>query len=574
MNFWIALGLATVFLIAAIAVFATKFLFPYHRVVALLLYAVGWVPFLYSIALKRQLFLQHQEAVTSFLGAFWVHIVFGVVLVVTLYALLVLFPVTRSPFTGMSDEEISLRLKEDRSIILFLDEKLVNLLTEADNKNLFATDFSVISSEQKESLRLFWTSYLETLLELDVLKERYTTFYQLNAVTRHDLHRAAFLNGYTAFLSQHYYALQLTNRVHANPDLVTYFDEPIDGYGIDAGMYTRIREKITNPDELLRLNAGRMYSSVINAADSELGDLIYRNLTAVDASLGDYAQLIADKPLSFLERNSFKLWFPIQKQSAVQISYVRLTDREYHITPEQIHEYRSRLLPGDIFLQRREWHATNVGIPGYWTHNALYLGTLEYLDNYFKDIPELAGSTFGAYLKNRLPAAYAEFIKQDEAGYQHAVIESKRPGVILTSLELSNNADSLGVLRVKGVSIEQQFKIVMQALSHFGKPYDFDFNFVTDTALVCSELVFKAYQDIPKLSIDLEEMNGRLILSPNAFAEKYSAERGRANAELELILFLDGDEKTGIATERGSEAFAQTWTRPKWHIASDFVSFE
>lgn len=574
MNFWMALGLATVCLVATIAIFATKFLFPYHRFIALTIYAIGWIPFLYSISLKRQLIIQHQETVTSFFSAFWIHIVFGIVMIVSLYVFLVLFPAAKSPFIGLPDEEVALRLSEDETLIQYLDKKLANLFQTAKEQDVFTTDFSNISGEEKENLKIFWTTYLETLIELDLLKERYKTFYQLNAVTKNELHKKAFHNGYAAFLAQHYYTLQVQKKTEGNNGIRTYFNEGIPEQGIESDTYIRLQNKLTDPDELLRLNTGRAYNAVLNNGASPLTELIDKYLLGVDDSIHSYSHLIADKPLSFLERNSFKLWFPVQKQSAINISYVRTTSRDYHITAEQINQYREHLEPGDILLERREWHATNVGIPGYWTHSALYIGSLDFLNTHFANFAALEGKTFAEFMEEHYPDAYKQMLENDENGYKYSVIESKRPGVILMSLEGSANADSLGVLRVKKLDLEKQFKIVTQALDHFGKPYDFDFNFVTDNAMVCSELVYKAYQDISELSIEPQEFNGRLIVSPNQFAEKFADQLGSDSAEMELVLFLDGNEKEQAAIEKGADEFLTTWKRPKWHIANDFVSFE
>jgi hypothetical protein len=574
MNFWIALGLATTFLIAAVIILATNFLFPHHRILAITIYAIGWIPFLYSLFLKRQLILKYQETVSSFFSVFWIHILFGIVMLASLYVFLVLFPATKSPFIGLSNEEIAIRLNEDETIIQYLDEKLINLFEVAEKNNLFAIDFKNVSEEEKENLKAFWVSYLEALLELDLLKERYKTFYQLNAVTNSDLHKKAFRNGYAAFMSQHYYTLQLQKKTSSNSAVVKFLNEEIKDQGIEKDTYLKIKNKLTDPDELLRLNTGRAYNLILNNGNYPLKELITKYINEVDESIGLYSNLVADKPLSFLERNSFKLWFPIQKQSAIQVSYIRTTNREYHITAEQINQYRDNLNPGDILLERREWHATNVGIPGYWTHSALYIGTLDFLNKHFEDLSSLNGQSFSEFAKENYPEAYKQLLQNDESGYSYAVVESKRPGVILMSLEASTNADSLGVLRVKNLDLEKQFKVVTQALSHFGKPYDFDFDFITDNAMVCSELVYKAYQDIPELSIKQKELNGRLIVSPNQFAEKFKNELGSEFAELELVLFLDGNEKEQIAIEKGPDEFATTWERPKWHIANDFVSFE
>jgi len=127
---------------------------------------------------------------------------------------------------------------------------------------------------------------------------------------------------------------------------------------------------------------------------------------------------------------------------------------------------------------------------------------------------------------------------------------------------------------VVGLSKSDRLKVVLQAMSHFGKPYDFNFTFVTDDALVCSELVYKSYQDVPQLSIELQEVNGRPLISPNTFAEVFASEYGTERKQFELVLFLDGNEKTGKAEEKNADEFSTTWQRPKWHIANDFMDVE
>lgn len=573
MIFWIGLILATIFLIATIVIFANKIFFPYHRIVALVIYAVGWVPFLYSISLRKQSILQHQEAVTSFLQVYWIHIIFGVVMLLSIFILLTLFPPVKSPFVGLSDKEIAQRLEEDRTIILFLNEQLTNTLNKVKEQSIFFVDFKKITGEEKQKLKDFWFSFIEVMLQLDLLKERYKSFYQLNAITKKDLHRQAFINGYASFLTQHYNVLQLVKALE-DQSVRTFLNQSFPAQGIKIGTFDLLRKKLTDTDELLRLNTGRAYYWVIREKDSDLDKLISRELKGVDESIASYGHLLRKKPLNFLERNSFKLWFPIQKKAATQISYVRTSTRDYHIKPELISQYRDKFLVGDIFLERREWHATNVGIPGYWTHAALYLGTLDEMNAYFQGIPELKGGSFKGFLKSNYPDTYEKMLQPDEDGYKYAVIEAKRPGVIITSLEDTANADSFAALRVKGTDRSDHFRIVTQALSHFGKPYDFDFNFVTDNAFVCSELVYKAYLDINELSIEPREVSGRTILSPNQFAKKFAQEFGSQDSELELILFLDGNEKERTASEKDANVFVETWQRPKWHIARDFVNFQ
>ena len=87
---------------------------------------------------------------------------------------------------------------------------------------------------------------------------------------------------------------------------------------------------------------------------------------------------------------------------------------------------------------------------------------------------------------------------------------------MFTSLETSANADYVAALRPR-LNREDTFKVLQAALSHYGKPYDYSFDFATDGALVCSELVFKAYREAPRLHFELTRINGRAILPGRAF---------------------------------------------------------
>jgi hypothetical protein len=62
---------------------------------------------------------------------------------------------------------------------------------------------------------------------------------------------------------------------------------------------------------------------------------------------------------------------------------------------------------------------------------------------------------------------------------------------------------------------------VLRAFHYSGRPYDFQFDFVTDAEIVCSELVFKAYEPsdgFPGLRLPFSEMMGRKLMPPNEMA--------------------------------------------------------
>jgi hypothetical protein len=108
---------------------------------------------------------------------------------------------------------------------------------------------------------------------------------------------------------------------------------------------------------------------------------------------------------------------------------------------------------------------------------------------------------------------------------------------------------------------------ILRAFGYAGRLYDFNFDFRTDTALVCSELVYKAYEPGPGrqgLRLALDEVLGRPVLPPSEIARLFDAEFGTPAVQLEFVRFLDGRRANGVAVERDVEAFRQSWRQPKW----------
>ena len=173
------------------------------------------------------------------------------------------------------------------------------------------------------------------------------------------------------------------------------------------------------------------------------------------------------------------------------------------------------------------------------------------------------------YIREHYPDVARSYDEPDEDGHPRRIIESVGEGVVLTSLEHSGAADYLGVVRPRFAKAER-LAAVLRAFGFHGRPYDFDFDFMTDDALVCSELVFKAYQPLLEKTgrgFGLARTSGRFVLPPNNIVRRFDEEFGAEDAALEFVLFLDGSEKDGRAYPADAATFRETWRRPKWDIA-------
>ncbi|MEJ2610943.1 MAG: YiiX/YebB-like N1pC/P60 family cysteine hydrolase [Candidatus Thiodiazotropha sp.] len=289
----------------------------------------------------------------------------------------------------------------------------------------------------------------------------------------------------------------------------------------------------------------------------------------IKQTLKNGAQIIKD--------STFKALFPIQKDVSEWMGDVQLLrPGQALISKQQIEALPPRLQPGDIFLERREWFLSNIGLPGYWPHAALYIGTLDERNAYFQT-EEIAtwvksqgvsDGLFESLLKQRYPEAYAQSLKAPEPGHLSRLIEAVSEGVLFTSLEHSAAADALAVLRPKLSRLEKA-KAILQAFRYIGRPYDFNFDFRTDRELVCTELVYKAYEPNTNkvgISLPVAEILGRLATPANLIAKQFDQNYETSAQQLDLVLFLDGQEQEGVARESDLKSFRQSWKRPKWHI--------
>ena len=209
--------------------------------------------------------------------------------------------------------------------------------------------------------------------------------------------------------------------------------------------------------------------------------------------------------------------------------------------------FESQLQPGDILLERRNWYLSNAFLPGFWPHAALYVGRLD--DLLELDIAD--DPTVQPFLE--------EYLETAADGRDHTVIESVSEGVIFNSLTESMHADYVAVLRPR-LSHEEIGEAIVRAFRHHGKPYDFEFDFFTSDKLVCTELVYRAYEGM--LQFDLVRVMGRDTLPALELVRKYNRERGQPGQELDFVLFLDAEPSTGGARSASEDEFMASADRP------------
>jgi hypothetical protein len=469
------------------------------------------------------------------------------------------------------------RLAGDAAAILVYRAGLREVVAYVDARpDLFARARAgapkVPSREARQAMWAAWKRFLDYVLALDSIGRAHQGFAELPLPAREQ----AFTIGHAAYVAQYRFALELLDRLDRNPDLQPLLNEPVPELGLPKSTYSRVRVRFLNVARSTEFAAlGLVAEDAKAGTPAALAGVIAEDRAAIwRYGAGRGPVLTGTNALQVLQRAGFAAWFPVQAGIADWMGDTRLLPKDQaRVSPAQVAALGAVLEPGDILLVRREAYLSNIGIPGFWPHAVLYVGTPEERRRAFAEPAVVAwvqargqaDGDFEALLARTHPAAYARAIAVDHHAPRRA-LEAISEGVAFTTLEHAAGADHVAALRPRLPAVEKAAAL-LRAFGYAGRPYDFDFDFRTDAALVCSELVYKAYEPGPGrrgLRLPLVEVLGRPVLPPNDIVRVFDGELGTPGSQLELVRFLDGRQAAGRAVERDGDAFRQSWRRPKW----------
>ncbi len=438
----------------------------------------------------------------------------------------------------------------------------------------------VLSPDQRRELRDLWASFQDRMLMLDNVSRRQAEA-ALSGKSASERAQALALH-HAALVSRYRHALDFIALTDADPTLRLVLDEPVPELGLPGGSYGQFKLRYLNA-----LIAGEFASLSARRQQLPATDLPTPLTTAARDDERAIWRAGRGNGLINTLRNAghitqdvgFKLIFPVQKGVSEWMGDTRVAQGErFLVRPAQIDKLASQLRPGDVLLVRREWYLSNVGLPGFWPHAALYVGTPEQRATWFAT-PEVrawlvaqgvADGQLDSLLKARYPRAYAQWFEKDAHGDLPRVIEAISEGVSATSLPHAAGGDSVVVLRPRLAPLDVAQALV-SALGYQGRPYDFNFDFRTDDTLVCTEFVVKAYATQTGkrgLQLPLRPVAGRPVTTANDIARHFDETYGSAAQQFDFIAFLDGDAQKGEAVEADLARFRESWKRPKWHIVT------
>ena len=435
----------------------------------------------------------------------------------------------------------------------------------------------LLNEAERAEVREIWKSFLDYTIALDSL-ERFHADY---AVIAWRDRAPSFHAARGAFLAQYRFALDFIERAENDPKLAILLNDPVPELGLPAGSYDRFKFSFLNVAASIaahRLQRPRARAPGSRGPGARTGDggrrgppLEGRPGQAADALRGQRRQRAQEA------RASRDLPGPDQGLDWMGDTKVLRKDRAL-ISPAQIAALPPRLDPGDVLLQRREWYMSNVGLPGFWSHAALYIGTPEERRAYFDD-PEVhrwviaqgePSGDFEKLLQWRYPQAYALALEPQEEGHVPRVLEAISEGVVFTTLEHSAAADSMAALRprldrrregagapaglpVRGPALRLRFRLPDRLGPGVHR---------------ARLQVLRAHARFRGIRLELEEIVGRTAIPANSIARQLDDEMRHGVPQFDMVLFLDGQEKLGKAVEASVDELRRSWRRPKWHVVT------
>lgn len=468
-------------------------------------------------------------------------------------------------------------LAELDRVIGRLDAALRN--AETKKALLAAEKIDDLRAEDRAEIRDVWSDTLDPLLALDALKNRYQGFWSIDYKAHPRLHSRAYTLAFAALCAEVEAGHRLIELVGGREVAPRLFDEAREDRGLPAGTFGALRKHLARSRDLAMVPAGEAWFAtwierhLDDEGGTKLANLARSRTERAKARLGVEATMnVATNKAEVLRGEAFERWFPVQKGVAEWFGDTRVVAEDRRLIADaQIEALGRALRPGDIIVERRNWYLSNVGLPGFWPHAALYVGSPEDIRKTFDLDPETRArfGVFSEYLARERARGWKELGEKDTAGHPHTVLEAVSEGVVASSLEHSCGADYVGALRPR-LPLVEIATAIDRTLGFVGRPYDFNFDFGTDDELVCSELVIKAYEPknegAPGLRIPFISVAGRRAVPPTELVRLFANERSREDRQLDFVYFLDGRERKERAVVADAEALAASARRPKWDI--------
>lgn len=281
-------------------------------------------------------------------------------------------------------------------------------------------------------------------------------------------------------------------------------NEGSDPHRIPRKQYTAVFESFTDPSKAFSMDQAMRYASRhrrrLDAMKNDpVVGVIAADITRREQALEPSRRRYISRLVSYLGHAIRRRGASARQQAlfATLETGGRLASELHdHWTEDRIDEAKrthleSLLRPGDVLVTRHDHAFTNLFLPGYWPHAAMYIGS--------------------ETDRSRMQVALDPERSTRWSGNRN-VLEALKDGVLFRPLEETLAVDAVAVIRpqIEGSGIAQA---IARAVQHEGKLYDFDFDFFRADRLVCTEVVYRAFDGIGPIQLKLTRRSGRPTLS-------------------------------------------------------------
>ena len=375
-------------------------------------------------------------------------------------------------------------------------------------------DRGYFTPAEDDEARALLASYWQARNALFELVTSFRDEQELDDAADDESRLRAFLIAFTAALVLVDAARFLRELVERRPVVRRKLNEPAPQLGVPGGVYDTVQKSLVSARHGWHLfhairffneHEPRLRKLSADPACGPLLTIVDQLKPRLDVSIRQFAsaklRTRADQVTRRLARSLFgRAMYGLQKVSGSLVADKYLRYGHKPQLPAAIAEdLRGLLAPGDVLIVRKEYALTNYFLPGYWPHAALYLGDVEAL------------MRLGVHEQDSVKPRWARLC-QAAVGTSDRVLESMKDGVHVRCLSSPLASDSVVVLRPQ-LGKDQLASAITRSLSHEGKAYDFDFDFSRADRLVCTEVVYRAYDGVGAIQIPLTRRAGRPTLS-------------------------------------------------------------
>jgi len=368
-----------------------------------------------------------------------------------------------------------------------------------------AQDRGYFYPDEDEEIRAVYLRYLsirqnlwELLAEIQLELKRLDTKHHIDYI---GLFTLAFACGFVLMRAAHY----LVEISESYPDIRSKLDEAEPLYGIEWGSFSEIYHKMRSAKTMLPFRqAVRFYhqhQQEIQAlaqespAWSQLLIIFKQDEGLLSQTKLDYIKrrLVYRQFQRKAQKNIIysKAMYLVFKSTGMRIADLKDPTVKANLTKRVTADIRQQaaqlLQPGDYIITRHDDAMSNLFLPGFWPHAALYIGTDE-------QRAELG----------------IEPLTEDLNDIN--ILEAKKDGVKLRNLNETLSVDAFVILRPTFADNERK-EALQRALQHRGKKYDFLFDFRIPQRLVCTEVIYRGFHGVAGIEFKLSQRSGRYCLS-------------------------------------------------------------